>query len=348
MAATFIPSDAETNRGDPANIEPDYAPERQWRSMPQEGDDGLFTQSWFPICTTSELGVGEVIGRDFLDGRVVVFRGQDGIAQVTSAYCAHVGADLSVGSVESNSLVCRFHRWRYDRNGNVEATGVGDPAPKRACLFRFPTVERWGLIWAFNGTKPLWDLPDLRYPDEELFVTVQYCYPFNADPWVFAANTFDFAHFELLHGLKLDRGYPTDIRWTPYNSTYDVMLKHWGGKEVQFTYGTYGSNIFFSQGEYEGRWYANIGPRTLQRPGRSEQYLILLSRRDPSMTDAEHQAFHDHFLKMETEFAEQDRTVLETIRFKQGYLTRSDKTLGRFLDYIRNYPRAHPSAKFIR
>lgn len=316
--------------------------------MPYEGENGLFTQSWFPICLSSEVSVGKVIGRDFLDGRVVVFRGSDGIAQVLSAYCVHVGADLAVGSVDGDELVCRFHRWRYHRDGCVAATGVGDPPPRRAGLFRFPTVERWGLIWAFNGVEPLWHLPDLKYPDHELYVTAKYCYPFNGDPWVFAANTFDFAHFELLHGLKFEQGYPQDIRWTPYNTTYDVKLKHWGDREVVFTYGTYGSNIFFSQGEYEGRWYANIGPRSLPRPGRAELYLILVSRRDPGMSDQEHQAFHEHVIGMETEFAEQDREVLETIRFKQGYLTRSDKTLVRFLDYIRAYPRAHPSSAFIR
>ena len=39
--------------------------------MPAEGENGLFTQSWFVVAFSSELGPGQVIGRDFLDGRIV-------------------------------------------------------------------------------------------------------------------------------------------------------------------------------------------------------------------------------------------------------------------------------------
>ena len=35
------------------------------------------------------------------------------------------------------------------------------------------------------------------------------------------------------------------------------------------------------------------------------------------------------------------------IALKPGLLTRSDKSLARFLKYLREYPRAHPSADFI-
>ncbi len=36
--------------------------------------DGLFSQSWFPICLASDVANGAVKGYDFLDGRVVVWR----------------------------------------------------------------------------------------------------------------------------------------------------------------------------------------------------------------------------------------------------------------------------------
>ncbi len=57
--------------------------------------------------------------------------------------------------------------------------------------------------------------------------------------------------------------------------------------------------------------------------------------------------FCKRMMKMEDTFAQQDREILKTIRFRQGYLTKSDRALAKFLDYIRRYPRAHPSADFI-
>ncbi len=81
-----------------ASIGAPLVPRRRFlgRPIPAEGANGLFTQSWFPLCLSSQVARGQVRGVDFLDGRVVIFRGENGRAQVLSAYCPHVGADLSV------------------------------------------------------------------------------------------------------------------------------------------------------------------------------------------------------------------------------------------------------------
>jgi hypothetical protein len=39
--------------------------------------------------------------------------------------------------------------------------------------------------------------------------------------------------------------------------------------------------------------------------------------------------------------------ILGSIKFRQGYLTATDKQTSRFFKYARNYPRAHPSAHYI-
>ena len=46
--------------------------------VPAEGADGLFTQSWFPMAWTSDVPKGKVIGKDFLDGRIIMWRGENG------------------------------------------------------------------------------------------------------------------------------------------------------------------------------------------------------------------------------------------------------------------------------
>ena len=43
----------------------------------------------------------------------------------------------------------------------------------------------------------------------------------------------------------------------------------------------------------------------------------------------------------------EDVGVFTTMRFEPGNLTRSDRVLGRFFEYLRAYPRAHPSAPWI-
>src|SRR5262245_41163179 len=110
--------------------------------IPAEGENGLFSQSWFPLCKSQDVQPGQVIGRNFLDGRVVVLRGADGRARVLSAYCPHLGADLATGSVIGENLRCAFHHWEYDGSGRCVRTGIGDPPPPGARLFEFPVLER--------------------------------------------------------------------------------------------------------------------------------------------------------------------------------------------------------------
>jgi len=44
----------------------------------------------------------------------------------------------------------------------------------------------------------------------------------------------------------------------------------------------------------------------------------------------------------------EDNPILHTAHFMPGTLTATDRQLVRFLQYVRDYPRAHPSADFIR
>ena len=151
------------------------------RPIPTEGENGLFSQSWFPLCLSNAVAPNQVRGEDFLDGRVVIFRTASGRAQVLSAYCPHLGADLSVGDVYEDTIRCAFHHWQYDVDGVCTKTRVGDPPPPGACLFKFPTIEKYGLIWAFNGEEPLFALPD----DDDLAVeVVELLLAHGADPSV--------------------------------------------------------------------------------------------------------------------------------------------------------------------
>ena len=199
--------------------------------LPREGDNGLFSESWFPICLSAELPAGKILGVDFLDGRVVAYRGENGEARVMSAYCAHVGADLSVGDIQGDTIRCAFHHWRYDGNGVCVSTKVGDPPPKAACLFKFPTCERHGIVFAYNGEHPRFEVPNFVYPDSELALNVSVV-PDDVptDPWVLSCNTPDMQHIKALHGITFEQedrseerrvgkecSSPCRSRWSPYH-----------------------------------------------------------------------------------------------------------------------------------
>src|SRR3546814_12903347 len=99
-------------------------------------------QCWYPIALSRDLPKGKFIGSDLADGRVVIFRGEDGVARVMSAYCKHMGADLSVGGdIVGNDVRCPYHHWTYGDGGKCTGIASGDPIPRESNLASFPTAE---------------------------------------------------------------------------------------------------------------------------------------------------------------------------------------------------------------
>jgi len=315
--------------------------------IPAEGENGLFTQSWFPICLSTEIPVGVVKGYGFLDGRIVVYRGDDGVANVTSAFCPHLGADLRSGDVIGNTLRCAFHHWSYDGDGRCVATKIGDPPPGTARLYKFASQERYGIIWAFNGDDPHYDLPDFPYPEEELvFRALVNGAPSNVDPWVQCANTPDIQHIKALHNIVFTQDDPEDIAWTDHSMVYSFTGVHTDGAEIDNVVGLYGTSLYYQATVYAGRWFGFLNPMGLPEPGHAQNYMVLCARKDMG-TPEEVEAFLDFVEAVEKGVVAEDMLVMDSMKFRPGTLTRSDRTLARFFDYMRAYPRAHPSADFI-
>lgn len=319
--------------------------------MPREGENGVYSQSWFPICLSSELEVGAIRGENFLDGKVIAWRGEDGIARVMSAFCPHVGADLSVGCVTGNHVQCAFHKWEYDRDGACAKTFIGDPAPKMAQLYKFPTQERHGIVWAFNGDEPLWDIPDFEKPGDDVIVrSIRVPNLFQCDPWVFAANTPDMQHFKAVHGMSFGGDDPHDaVEWNPYGFRYKLKGKHQDGVDIDWTLGIRGTSIFWQEGPYGDHWFGAMVGFGLPEAGKHEAFAaVALEKPDGSEASQkryEEQCAITDMLLVRT--VGEDTNILNTIHYRQGTLTAGDRTLKRYLKIVRDYPRAHPSGPFI-
>ena len=52
------------------NMSGNGAAEPPWvkNRIAPEGTDGLYSQTWYPVCRSSDLQPGQIIGKEFLDG----------------------------------------------------------------------------------------------------------------------------------------------------------------------------------------------------------------------------------------------------------------------------------------
>lgn len=316
-----------------------------------QGENGHFSQSWYPICRSSELEAGQVIARPFLDGQVAVYRTEAGEARVVSSYCVHMGADLSGGRVVGDTLQCAFHGWQYGEGGRCVRTKIGAKAPKSAAIFAFPTRERWGLIFAFNGDEALWELPDLDRPDDELMVIERPVVHLKCDPEMITANAFDWQHFATLHDFHAkEDADPATIQWGRYDTGYVFEGYHWLGEETTYKIHIYGTNIYTQQGSLDGYWYAMLNPMGIPRTGECIFYMQILVPRGEDTQAA--RTFADYkgeaLADMEMRFIAQDIPILNKLHFAPGHLLKEDKQFAQFLDWLKRYPRANPAMNYLR
>ena len=100
----------------------------EWRVAPLDyrpssAERGLnigFPFGWYAIEQGDFVTVGQVKPLRYFSRDLAIWRGEDGQARVTDAWCKHLGAHLGHGGkVHGNLLECPFHAWRYDDEEGV-------------------------------------------------------------------------------------------------------------------------------------------------------------------------------------------------------------------------------------
>ncbi len=141
----------------------------------------------------------------------------NGAVCVAEAYCPHLGSDLGPeagGRICEGRLVCPFHGFEYDTNGQCVATPYAKP-PKSARLRVFETREICGLVfgwWGLNGREPQWTLP-ADEPEQAGWSNIEVqTIRFPGHPQETTENSVDLAHFRYVHGYdSVTRTVPVSI-----------------------------------------------------------------------------------------------------------------------------------------
>ncbi len=302
-----------------------------------------FHQSWYAIARSDEVAAGEVIGRDFLDGRAIAYRGESGEAVVMNAYCRHLGADLGMGKVIGNDIRCGFHHWQYGPDGGCTKIPASEKIPKAARVFKYPTKEKWGLIWAFNGTAPLFDVPEfVDYSEPDLDIRTAEAFDLPVEPWVPFTNSMDFQHLRVLHGLKIECD-PDAIEVGDYRIQYDVRFEDPNLGVFDQRIRVTGTNTIALAGRLNGMAILSMATGTPTPDGRTHGWSVTATPRADG-SDAEREQRLQIGEAFFRRLIQEDEPIMKTIRFHDGLLIDADRALARFLQYVRRFPTARPAA----
>jgi phenylpropionate dioxygenase-like ring-hydroxylating dioxygenase large terminal subunit len=292
-----------------------------------------FHRCWYPVALARDLAPGSVIGRDLLGTRVVAYRDATGKPVVQSAWCPHLGADLSVGQIVEGRLRCPYHHWSFDREGMCANIPTGDKIPSAARIFTYPSEDAWGLIWAFNGECADFPVPRIPGADES---TVDYEAHERGrrpwDTWVAVSNGVDFQHLRTLHGLPA-ASMPERLEVEPGAIEFRVESPY------HLQHGRIsGTNTFAQHLRIGGNDMFMLFCGAPIEAGCSSGYFVIGV---PKGSAEKLPGVH----AMVDKLNEEDAPVLSTMRFRRGLLTASDRHLAAYFRYVEAFPCFVPPAR---
>lgn len=292
-----------------------------------------YHRCWYPVCLSSDLAEGTLLGRDILGTRVVAYRDPAGKPVVQSAWCPHLGADLSVGQIVEGRLRCPYHHWSFDAAGACAHIPTGDKIPSAARIFSYPAREAWGIVWAFNGEEPDYDLPRIPGAEEgTIAFEAQERGRTPFDSWVAVSNGVDFQHLRTLHGLPnvgLPEELDVDAGGIEFRIESPFHIQH--GRIT-------GTNVFAQHLRLGGKDMFMLFSGAPIEPGWSSGLSVAGVPKGEEERLPEVRAMMDRL-------SAEDLPVLKSIRFRRGLLTASDRHLARYFKYVEEFPSFMPAER---
>jgi phenylpropionate dioxygenase-like ring-hydroxylating dioxygenase large terminal subunit len=134
-------------------------------------DWDVLARFWYPVAFSTEVGAAP-FAATLLDQRLVLYRNSAGVSCFADL-CLHRGVPLSMGWVQGEDLVCKYHGFRYEPGGRCVDIPAhpGAAIPPKLCLTSYPVIEKFGLVWtcltrdapAIFPQVPEWDDPSYQH-----------------------------------------------------------------------------------------------------------------------------------------------------------------------------------------
>ena len=181
---------------------------------------------WYVVDYSDDLKPGDVKPVRYFAQDQVLFRTKSGEVTMLDAYCPHLGAHLGHGGlVKDECIECPFHAWQWGADGKIDNIPYAKKIPPKAKetqIFKYPTVEKNNLIYAWyhpNGNNPHYEVesyPEISDPEwADKFEKFEYT--INCHIQDMAENAVDAAHFMYVHGV---------VSYPEFEVTYDEQKRY--------------------------------------------------------------------------------------------------------------------------
>lgn len=168
-------------------------------------DDGI-PSSWYCVAWSEEVSKDSILDLRYFGADLICFRAASGEVRIFDAHCPHLGAHLGDGCIKNDEVVCPFHGWRFNSEGENTLIPYAD-RPSRQGLKPWNAHEVNGMVFVWydpSGAQPTWNIPNFDWygHDDYLDYYPEYCRTWRGarlHPQQGPENTTDPAHVTFVH-----------------------------------------------------------------------------------------------------------------------------------------------------
>ncbi|MCM2535380.1 aromatic ring-hydroxylating dioxygenase subunit alpha [Neobacillus pocheonensis] len=280
----------------------------------------VFPSAWYAIAFSTEIKK-KPIRRKVIGRNLVLFRDSQGKVNAIYAYCPHRGADLSLGCVKNDTLMCHYHGWKFNGDGKcVEIPSQPhNPVPKFAHTVFYQVREEAGLIWIYpdpnvKETPEFQVMPDLK---DTKFRLAPYKAHWNAHFTRVVESVLDVAHLVFVHKKTIGKNANEEIKELNYTHEGDkIIIRNGGGlleysfpqqwilKPVESTKNAFINYVTFTPIDEEKTMIFGYAGRTFGRnipfmDGIFSKYSLKVLDEDKSVVESQHPRPIPEALRME-------------------------------------------------
>ncbi|MDN0073895.1 Rieske 2Fe-2S domain-containing protein [Crenobacter sp. SG2303] len=168
--------------------------------------EGRYARGWHCLGLAAGYRDGKPHSLNVFGTRLVAFAGEDQQVHILDAWCPHMGADLGLGEIRGNSVVCRFHGWSWGADGSCNDIPCAKRIPPKAKTKAWLTCEQNQLLF-------VWHDPEGAPPPADVSIPrINACFSDEWTGWTIRSmvihnncrelvdNLADVAHFGPVHG----------------------------------------------------------------------------------------------------------------------------------------------------
>ena len=313
------------------------------------GRRDLLTEGWYPLFPSYELKLGERKAAELLSQRLVVYRGQDGVVRAMDAFCPHMGADLTNGSVAGNAIACALHGWKFGPTGRLDSTPCGLRPAAEPRIHSYAVQERYGFVWVYPAAQAPYPVQAPAGLDGRKLSSWHLgTFDLYAHHHVLMASGIDLQHFFSVHGVSADfefsvepRG-PAQADWKIEGDLTETGFMGfaarlmWGGRlryTARFSGGTLASLSYRANAPW-GPLYVLWGCTPLETGLSRVQVFLVCPKaagRFARIREVARLALTGLLFAV---LKRDDVKAFPNIRFQAGHLLRADACVARFIHWV--------------